>query len=87
MQMAHLISASRKTTAEHALNEMKKLIEQHEVMIDIKKTLKEMGKDEASQDEINMLRVMFMRKKRNAERRGGEDEPVAKKKKSSGNRK
>ncbi|KAL7014815.1 hypothetical protein ACKWTF_016138 [Chironomus riparius] len=62
MQMAHLISQSRTKAVEQAVNEITKLIGQHEMMINIKKTLKEMGKDEAAPEEIEMLKIMFMKK-------------------------
>ena len=63
MQMAHLISQNRIKAVEKAICEITKLIGQHEIMISIKKTLKEMGKDEAAPEEIEMLKAMFMKKK------------------------
>jgi hypothetical protein len=63
MQMAHLITQNKMKAVEKAVSEITKLIEQHEVMISIKKTLKEMGKDEASPEEIEMLKAMFEKKK------------------------
>ncbi|XP_070507984.1 uncharacterized protein CG7065-like [Chironomus tepperi] len=63
MQMAHLITQNKTKAVEKAVNEIIKLIGQHEVMINIKKTLKEMGKDEAAPEEIEMLKAMFMKKK------------------------
>lgn len=63
MQMAHLITNNKTKAVEKAVSEITKLISKHEVMMNIKKTLKEMGKDEASPEEIEMLKAMFMKKK------------------------
>lgn len=59
MQMANLIVNNRKNAVEKALGETNKLIEQHEILVNIKKTLKDMGKDDPSTEEIEMLRGMF----------------------------
>lgn len=70
MQMAHLVVISKSKAAARAVEELKKLIEQHEVLAKIKKTLKDMGKDEASQEEIDMLKAMYDIKKIRAETKG-----------------
>lgn len=59
LKLANLISNDRVKAVDSVLSELNKLIDQHEIMVKVKKTLEGMEKNEATPKEIEMLKSMF----------------------------
>ncbi|KAG5666574.1 hypothetical protein PVAND_014592 [Polypedilum vanderplanki] len=59
MQAANLIASNKQTAVQKAINEVEKLIEKHEKMVKVRESLREMGKSNATTDEMEMLMTMM----------------------------
>lgn len=62
LQSANLLATNKVPVVKKAVTEIEKLLEKHEIMLKIKASLRDMGKTEASTEEIDMLMNMFQKK-------------------------